>query len=65
MNFTVQFVYNMNNIGLYRPEMTHIAIALVLSIVLLVIARYVLLYHIGFYIVWKETRAIAAKKHVL
>lgn len=65
MNFTIQFLYNMNNLGLYRPEMTHIIVALIIAAIILIVLRYVLLYHVGWYIVWKEARAIAAKKHVL
>jgi hypothetical protein len=55
----------MGNITLYKPEMTHIAIALIIGAVLLVILRYVLLYHAGFFIVWHESRVIASKKHIL
>jgi hypothetical protein len=55
----------MGNITLYKPEMTHIAIALIAGVVTLALLRYVLLYHAGFFIVWHESRVIASKKHIL
>jgi hypothetical protein len=65
MLLTTQFIYDMSNIALYKPDMTHVSIALSVGIVLLVILRYVLLYHAGFFIVWHESRVIASKKHIL
>jgi hypothetical protein len=65
MTLTTQFIYNMGNITLYKPDMVHVAIALIVGAVLLVLLRYVLMYHAGFFIVWHESRVIASKKHIL
>jgi hypothetical protein len=65
MILTTQFIYDMSNVTLYKPEMIHVGIALIVGAILLVILRYVLLYHAGFFIVWHESRVIASKKHIL
>jgi hypothetical protein len=65
MTLTTQFLYDMNNLSLYQPQLTHVAIALVIGSIALVISRYLFLYHIGFFIVWHEKRVIQSKKHIL
>ncbi len=65
MILTTQFIYDMSNITLYQPEITHVAIVLVGGAVLLLILRYILHYIAGFSIVWHERRVIASKKHIL
>lgn len=65
MNLTIKFLYDMNNLALYDAEIFHVLIAIIVSIVFLIAARYFFLYHIGAFVVWREKRAIAAKKHIL
>ena len=47
------------------PELTDVLIAITLGLFLIVLLRFTLLYHIGFFIVVHEAQSIAAKKHVL
>ncbi len=65
MNLSTQFLYNMNHLSLYTPNMVDFMIAIGLSIAFLFIVRLVFLYHIAFVTLLKETRAIIAKKQVL
>lgn len=65
MNLTTQFLYNIANMALYRPSIVDIVIWIIVSIVFIIVARYVFLYHIGWFTVWREARSIAAKKQVL
>ena len=65
MTLSVQFLYDINNIGLYTPNLPHTAIAIAAGCIFLVSMRYIFLYHIGIILLWKESRSIAAKKRTL
>lgn len=65
MNLTTQFLYNIGNMALYTPELVDIAVWIIVSLVLVVLMRYIFLFHIGLFTIWRESRLISAKKHVL
>lgn len=65
MNTTTQFLYNMWNTQIYNPDLIHVAIVCVVGIILLIITRYILLYHIGLSIILVEAHAISSKKKIL
>lgn len=65
MNLTTQFLYDNANIALYTPTIMQAIIALIVAGILLIALRFLFLYHHGFFLVWKEKRAIESKKSVL
>lgn len=62
---TTQFLYTIENLALYQPQWIHIIIAIIFSIFFIALLRYMFLYHIWFFVVWHEKRAMESKKHVL
>jgi divalent metal cation (Fe/Co/Zn/Cd) transporter len=62
---TVQFLYNIENLFLYTPEILSSIIALILSILSVAVMYFTFLYAIGYMIQRKEKQAIENKKHIL
>lgn len=62
---TVQFLYIIENLYLYRPDILDTIVALILSILIIGILRYFFLYAIGYVLLYREKRALENKKHIL
>ena len=62
---TVQFLYIIENLYLYRPDILDTIVALIISILIIGILRYFFLYAIGYVLLYREKRALENKKHIL
>lgn len=62
---SVQFLYIIENLYLYTPDILHTVFAIILSVGVLVLLHYIYLYTIWYALLWREKRALANKKHIL
>ncbi|MBP9779845.1 hypothetical protein KBD33_04470 [Candidatus Gracilibacteria bacterium] len=62
---SVQFLYIIENLYLYSPDIVHVIIAIVIGIILPIVLRYTYLYSIGYAILWREKRMLQNKKNIL
>jgi hypothetical protein len=61
----VQFLYIIENLYLYNPDIIYSVIAIILWVIFLVVLRYLYLYGIGYIVLWKEKKALQNKKDIL
>ncbi len=62
---SVQFLYIIENLYLYTPDIIYSVIAIILGTILIVALRYAYLYGIGYIVLWKEKRVLQNKKNIL
>jgi hypothetical protein len=62
---SVQFLYIIQNLYLYTPDIIHTVTAIVLGIAFPLILHFVYLFSIGYTILWREKRTLQNKKNIL
>ncbi len=62
---SVQFLYTIENLFLYTPDIVHTMIAIVLCAVLLAWLYFLYTYSVGYRLLWQEKRALENKKNIL
>ncbi len=62
---SVQFLYIIDNLYLYSPDIIHSVIALILGIALTFTLSYVYLYSIGYALILAEKKRLQKKKDIL
>ena len=62
---SVQFLYTLENLYLYNPDIIHIIIGVVVSVIFLAGLTFAYLYSSGYAVLWREKKALENKKNTL
>lgn len=62
---SVQFLYIIENLYLYTPNIVHAIVAIILCLVGFLMLWFANFFGIGYMTLWREKRALENKKHIL
>lgn len=61
----VQFLYTLENLFRYSPDIIHIIVGVIISGCVLALLWFSYLYAVGYAVLWRERKAIENKKNIL